>query len=233
MFLMVDGVDGSGKGTIVSMLQDALERRGKRIVNLVPIMQKGRFPETKDWTDADVILTTEPMYAGAGAALRGPLLQDPVYDARTVAMAFAVDREIHYRRIVIPARAEGRIVISERGLVSSLVYQIAAGLDEREILALPGNALALAHAPDILVLTRLDVDTALLRLQARVDKQDNSYFEKRPMLIELIERYADPSLEKIFSDAGTRTILIDTSGSMETLRTTCVERILPLLLADS
>lgn len=229
MFLMIDGIDGSGKGTIVSCLSDAVRETGKTIADLPAIMKQGRFPEEKDWIDADVIITTEPTYAGVGAVLRAELLRDASYDPRTVAAAFAVDREMHYRRVIIPARAAHKYIIAERGVSSSLAYQVTAGLPEADILAFAGNMLAMEHAPDFLVLADIDAETAIARLAARAGKQDDSYFERAPFLRTLAARYKNPAYRALFAHRDTTIIDLSTAGTVEETRERCKKILLPII----
>lgn len=228
---MVDGIDGSGKGTIVSCLSEALRAAGKSVADLPTIMKQGRFPETRDWDNADALITTEPTYAWIGAVLRAELLRDASYDPRTVAAAFSVDREIHYRHVIIPACAAKKCVISERGVSSSLAYQVAAGLPEADVLAFAGNALAMEHAPDFLVLADIDAETAIARLAARSGKQDDSYFERAPFLRNLAARYKDPSYRALFETRGTTIIDLSTAGTVEETRERCKKILLPLVLS--
>jgi dTMP kinase len=231
MFLMIDGIDGSGKGTIVSCLREALQEAGKNVADLPAIMKQGRFPEEKDWRDADVVVTTEPTYAGVGAVLRTELLRDASYDPGTVAAAFSVDREMHYRRVIIPACAAKKCIISERGISSSLAYQVTAGLPEADVLAFAGNALAMEHAPDFLVLADIDPETAIARLAARAGKQDDSYFERAPFLRTLAARYRDPAYRTLFEARGTTLIDLSTAGTIEETRERCKKTLLSLILS--
>ncbi len=219
MFIIIDGIDGSGKGTITDYFADLLRKNGKQVVDLRGLMREtGRYPAADDWLAADAVVTTEPTYARVGLAIREELLRDQAYAPETVAEAFAVDREIHYRRVVIPARAAGKIVISERGISSSLAYQVAAGVPEATILALPGNRLALENAPDYLALAALDAATAVARLAARAGKTDDSYFEKQAFLELMATRYASPEFRRIFESRGARILEIPTVGNLEDTR---------------
>lgn len=219
MFIIIDGIDGSGKGTITDYFVDLLRESGKKVADLRSLMREtGRYPEAADWRAADAVVTTEPTYARVGLAIREELLRDPAYTPETVAEAFAVDREIHYRRVVIPARAAGKIVISERGISSSLAYQVVAGVPEAAVLALPGNRLALENAPDCLALAALDAATAVARLAARAGKADDSYFEKQPFLDLMEARYASAEFRRLFESRGARILEIPTAGSLEDTR---------------
>jgi dTMP kinase len=157
------------------------------------------------------------------------LLRDASYDPRTVAAAFSVDREIHYRRVIIPACAAKKCVISERGVSSSLAYQVTAGLPETDVLAFAGNTLAMEHAPDYLVLADIDPETAIARLAARAGKQDDSYFERAPFLRALATRYRSHAYRALFQSRGVKIIDLSTAGTIEETRERCKKILLPLI----
>ncbi|TAL18993.1 hypothetical protein EPN90_05020 [Patescibacteria group bacterium] len=230
MFVIIDGIDGSGKGVIVECLAAALREQGRDVFDARAAMRReGRVPGAEDIGGADAVVTTEPAYAWAGLALREELLRNPAYDPLTVAQAFAVDREIHYRRVILPSSAADKLIISERGISGSLAYQVVAGIPEEKILALPGNRLALENPPDLLVLAQLDAETALKRLAARAGKDDGSYYERRPFLEELAVRYRDPAFREIFQSRGTRVIEISTEGTLADTEARARTLLLPLL----
>jgi len=231
MFMVVDGIDGSGKGTIVACLKRSLAAKGLKVVDIGEATKSaGSLPGADYWADADIVVTAEPTYAGAGAALRSELLRDDTYDPLTVAHAFAVDREIHFRRVVIPALQAGKTVISERGISSSLAYQVMMGLPEETVRELPGNRLALENAPDYLVLAELDAETAVERLAARSGKRDDSYFERKPILEKLAGRYRDPDFIALFESRGTEIVHLSTAGEIKDTEARCEEGLVPLIL---
>jgi dTMP kinase len=230
MFMVVDGIDGSGKGTIVAWLKQALSEAGRRTADIGELCRgTGRFPGPEAWRDAAVVVTVEPTYLWCGAGIREELARDPAYDPLTVAEVFAADREIHFRKLIIPARAAGKRIISERGVSSSICYQVAAGVPEDVVLGLPGNRLALENAPDCLVLAEVDPATAVARLAARSGKDDGSYFERRPFLEKLADRYRDPAFRSIFESRGTRIVSLSTEGGLADTAARCREILLPLL----
>lgn len=230
MFAIFDGIDGSGKATLVNWTADMFVQHRKTVVDLRKIMtEEKRFPSPKDWMCVDVVITTEPTYTHAGAALREYLLKNPAYNPLTVAHAFSVDREMHYREIILPALAEGKHILSERGVTSSLAYQVTAGLDEKVIASLPGNALALTHAPNFLIYAQLSAKTAVERLAKRTGKQDNAYFEKQSFLERLAARYDDPTFRSLLTSRGAKWVDVSTEGTLESTKDLHIRTISPLL----
>lgn len=227
--MIVDGIDGSGKGTVVGYLKQALSARGMKAVDLGALEREtGAYPKREDWDGDDLIVTLEPTWAMIGLGIRQVLVKDPSYDPLTVAHAFSADREIHYREVVIPARAAGKTIVSERGISSSLAYQVSAGVSEEALLSLPGNRLALENAPDFLAIADVDPAIAIERLKARSGKTDDSYFERLPFLERLAARYRDPAFAAIFESRGTKVVRLSTAGALAETERRVDEELLPI-----
>lgn len=223
--VIIDGIDGSGKSTIRDALRDFFSAGGKRVLDVPSIWrERGDYPTSEEIAAADVVCTAEPSTVWVGKAIRAEIIRtDSAFSNRSTAQAFGLDREIHYRKVVLPSRAAGKIVIQDRGVSSSIAYQ--AGREDvslEEVLAIPGNALALEHSPDLLVLATLSVDTALSRLAARAGKHDDSRFERRADLEALAERYAAAWFREVFTAGGTRIAELSTEPDMAAVRAASV-----------
>ena len=105
-FISLEGGEGVGKSTQVQALARALEDRG------IP-----------------VLVTREPGGSGGAEAIRELLLQgdDSRWGARAEALLFAAARADHVEKTIRPALEEGRWVLSDRFVDSSLAYQGGAG----------------------------------------------------------------------------------------------------------
>lgn len=107
IFICIEGLDGSGKTTHAHRLVRNLKKKG-----------------------FDAVYTTEPSRGEFGKFIRASVLQGKRRVPRVVeAFLFAVDRVDHLEKDVKPALDEGKIVVSDRCVYSSLAYQGAAGLD--------------------------------------------------------------------------------------------------------
>jgi len=117
-FIAVEGVDGSGKSGVVRRLVAGLQARGH-----------------------DVVGTREPGGTPQGEALRGLLLagEDAAWEPRAELLLMTAARVQHVARVVLPAVAAGRVVVSDRYAGSTLAYQ-GAGRGMSEALILELNA---------------------------------------------------------------------------------------------
>ena len=138
IFICIEGLDGSGKTTHAYRLVRNLQKKG-----------------------FDAVYTTEPSRGELGKFIRTSILQGKKRVPRVVeALLFAVDRVEHLEKMVKPALKEGKIVISDRCVYSSLAYQGAAGLDlewieEINRMALPPDLALYIDVPPEVVVKRI------------------------------------------------------------------------------
>jgi len=145
LFVVFEGGDGSGKSTQLGLLRDHLEGLG-----------------------LPVVVTREPGGTSAGERIRAVLL-DPAsagLNDRAEALLYAAARAQHVAEVIEPALAAGKVVICDRFIDSSIVYQGAGrGLGEYRIEELnlwaTGDIVA-----DLIVLLDLSVDEGLRRAGA-------------------------------------------------------------------
>ncbi len=212
-FVMVDGLDGSGKGTIVDGLSEWAERMALKVLDIRKYCRENNsFPPQGDVDAADVILSSEPTFCYVGKAIREELVRanGRQYSAVSLAQAFALDREILYKSVIIPAVKAGKYVFQERGLISSLVYQpVQERIQVSELLKLPGNRLALQNSPSLLIIARVRPETVIKRLGLR-QKKDNSIFDNLAFQRKLEERYTSEWLRNLFEQHGSKVEYLDT-----------------------
>lgn len=212
-FVMVDGLDGSGKGTIVDGLAEWAEKKAMKTLDIRSYCsEKNDFPSEAELNDAEVIISCEPSFCYVGKAIRDELVRanGRQYSAWSLAQAFSLDREILYRRVIIPAMKAGKYVFQERGLTSSLVYQpVQEHIQLSELLRLPGNKLAMQNAPSLLLIAKVSPETVLKRLGLRA-KKDNSIFDNLSFQRKLHERYLSDWLRNLFEQHGSKVEYIDT-----------------------
>lgn len=215
-FIMIDGIAGSGKSTIIRAIQTWMESSQQRIWRLSDWTEI-EPPRFENISDFDVYFTYEPSRTWIGRAIRYELSrEDQPYGGEELAHAFSLDREIMYRRLIIPALKAGKTIVQDRGVSTSLVYQpiMYESLSLEMVMKLPGNKLALEYPPSALILTKLSAQTAYERMNGRQD-DSKGVFGQLEFLKKLEQRFAEPWLKELFESRDTIVHELDTSGTPE------------------
>lgn len=159
LFLVFEGGEGSGKSTQMEILRQFLVDRGKKVV-----------------------VTHEPGGTQIGERLRKVLL-DPASSTmspKTEALLYAADRAQHVSEVIMPALAEGAIVICDRYVDSSIAYQgLVRGLGADEIGGLNRWGTE-GLTPDLVFLLDVDAEQGLERggITDRIE-QEGADFHRR------------------------------------------------------
>lgn len=166
MFIAIEGIDGSGKGTHAKLLNKWLKDKGY-----------------------DTFLTSEPTNGVVGRVLRRAL-KDGVLDSKTEALLFAADRSEHVKEI-IPKLEGGKVVVSERYIYSSIAYQGASGVSIDWI----KEVNRFAPMPDCTIFLDISPEIGLKRIGSkgslRSSVRGQEYFEKRDFLTKVRDIYID------------------------------------------
>jgi dTMP kinase len=148
-FIVFEGVEGAGKGTQIELAREWLEARG-----------------------VEVVVTREPGGTPLGERLRQILLAHETghVEPKTEALLFAASRAQHVATVIRPALAEGKVVMCDRYIDSSVAYQgWARGLGEQDVLTL--NVWATQGLfPDLVLLLHLEPEAGLLRSLEEPDR---------------------------------------------------------------
>ncbi len=101
-FLSIEGLDGSGKGTQIGLLSDAIDRYG-----------------------FELVLSREPGGCPISEKLRDIILDknNAEMDDITEALLYAAARAQHVREVIRPAVAAGKVILCDRFVDSSVAYQ--------------------------------------------------------------------------------------------------------------
>ena len=219
MFIMLDGIDGSGKNTVIDTWKEYLS--GKAVFDLGDYCRAtDHYPEISELKSYDFIFSEEPTPLGAGKLVREELMQKNTnYPQIALAHAFSLDRLVLYKKILLPILKQEKCVIQGRGISSSLAYQplYDQKLNYKIISQLPGNKLALENRPDYLIILDTDPKNAIKRLANRI-KKDNNIFEKLSFLQKLSHAYHSQSFQKYFTRRGTKIVYLNGNAEIDIMK---------------
>jgi thymidylate kinase len=205
-FLVVDGLTGSGKSTIIRAVKKWSEACGHKVFDLEAwCLEHQTIPRFEDVAKFDTYFTFEPTKAWTGSAIREEMSRtDQPYSGLELAHAFSLDRLTLYRRLILPARAAGKTIIQDRSFTSSIIYQpvMPNGPTLEQLLALPGNTLALENSPDALIITNLPPEKAKERLEARA-LENKGVFQELELLRKIHERFQADWFRQLLEKHGT------------------------------
>ncbi len=149
-FITLEGIDGAGKSTQARALGAWAESEGRKVV-----------------------LTREPGGSAGAEEIRRLLVEGAPdrWSGETETLLFTAARRDHLERVITPALAAGKVVISDRFADSTRVYQGAARGELREFVdAL--HTLAIGREPDLTLILDMDPEVALARGLARASGED-------------------------------------------------------------
>ena len=211
--VIVDGMDASGKSVILGSLESWAKSYSMKILNLERYYEEKKcFPTEKEIEEHEVIVSAEPSPFYVGRAIKEELIlpSERAYSALSIAQAFALDREILYKKIIIPALKMGKFVFQDRGIATSFVYQPIQGrIPLDELMRLPGNRLAMEYAPELLILTKVSSDVVMRRIEER--NKARTIFENLLFQRKIEERYGSVWLRQLFENSKSTVAYLDTN----------------------
>jgi len=154
-FITIDGIDGAGSSTQTKLLVDKLIELGYNSVG-----------------------TKEPNPNGPIEPIIRSIIKGPCISPELEALLFAADRIYHVEFFIKPWLKEGKIVVSDRYLESSIAYQTSQGLDEDWILLINKKAII----PDISIILDVDPEISLKRKTILIDRYERIEFLKKVRL---------------------------------------------------
>ncbi|MDX8047512.1 dTMP kinase [Gracilibacillus sp. S3-1-1] len=152
MFITFEGGEGAGKTTILHRLAQRLTDEGYQVIQ-----------------------TREPGGIPIAENIRNIILakHNTMMDARTEALLYAAARRQHLIEKVQPALAEGKIVLCDRFIDSSLAYQGAArGLGVEEVFQINQFAIG-EQMPDLTLFFDIKPEEGLKRINKNADREQN------------------------------------------------------------
>jgi len=189
-FITLEGVDGSGKSTQAKLLKEALEAEGH-----------------------SVVLTREPGGSPGAEEIRSLVLEGEPdrWSAETEILLFTAARRDHLERTILPALAAGTIVICDRFVDSTRVYQGLTRGDLRDVVD-KLHALMIGREADLTLLFDMDPKLGLARAKARQTTEER--FEDMGLEMQLAMRQGFLALAK---GAPERFAVIDAGRDIEAI----------------
>ena len=174
-----EGLDGSGKSTQLRLLAAALSHLGY-----------------------DVVATREPTDGPFGRRLRQLLTSRNQCNPDEELRLFIEDRREHVAKLIKPALAAGKTVLTDRYYLSTAAYQGALGHDPETILR---ENEAFAPLPDLVFFLHIPVATGIARITGGRGEQLND-FEKEDSLRQVQKVFSEISRPFIRIIDGSRSI---------------------------
>jgi dTMP kinase len=158
-FITLEGGEGAGKSTQITLLAEALRPLGR-----------------------DVVMTREPGGSPGAEAIRGLILTGGFdFSSVTEALLFSAARRDHLEKTVRPALARGAIVVCDRFSDSTRAYQGASGqVDPAIITALEQIAVETTR-PDLTLILDVPAALGLERATARRGQAAADRFEREAL----------------------------------------------------
>ncbi|MSO92710.1 MAG: dTMP kinase [Rhodospirillales bacterium] len=191
-FITLEGGEGAGKSTHLAALAPRLRAAG-----------------------LEVVVTREPGGTPGAEEIRRLLVEGPVarWEPETEALLHYAARMEHVAKVIRPALAAGRWVISDRFADSTLAYQgYGHGLDRAWIARLDALMLG-GFRPDLTVILDLPVKTGLARAAAR-RKGGNRYEQMARVFHARVRK----GFRAIARREPKRCVLIDASRDLDAVR---------------
>jgi dTMP kinase len=157
IFITFEGGEGAGKSTQIRRLADRLRRRGH-----------------------DVLVTREPGGSPGAEAVRYVLLSGMAesFGVRMEAILFAAARNDHVEEVIRPALESGAIVLCDRFVDSSRVYQGVTGNLEPDYIEALQRIATNGVMPDLTFILDLPAEVGLGRARKRGGNEAPDRFER-------------------------------------------------------
>lgn len=205
LLITIEGGEGAGKTSTVHELGERLKSEGHK-----------------------VLITREPGGLPTGEAIRSVLLGHEGMNLETLSqvLLFSAARLEHLEKKVLPALAEGYIVLLDRYYDSTLVYQgIVGGYDFKRIKDIT-NLVIGGAVPDKTYILDIEVEHAQNRLAQREGEQ--TWFDKQPKAYH--ERVRNGFLHlAMLPENAERIEVVDASASLEVVTEDVYRRVQQLL----
>lgn len=165
-FIVLEGLDGAGLSTQSVLLENHLKLRGLK-----------------------TMLTKEPTNGLLGGIIKASLKGEWKTSYKSLQLLFCADRAHHLENEIEPALLDGRIVISDRYLFSTLAYGYASNVNYKWLRYINLNF----RLPDLAILLDVTADTSLSRISG--GRSNLELFEHKEKLSKVRQAYLHAAKE--------------------------------------
>lgn len=200
-FITIEGNEGAGKSTIAVMMLDYLRTKG-----------------------LDVVATREPGGIAIAEQIRAIVLDNgnTAMDGRTEALLYAAARRQHFVEKIVPTLEQGKTILCDRFIDSSLAYQgFARGLGIDEVMSI--NAFAIEGGfPDLTIYLDVDPEVGIQRIHAhgnreinRLDLESLAFHHRvREGYLEALARFPN-RIVRVDANPGTEDVFAAVAGVLD------------------
>ncbi|KAB3531808.1 dTMP kinase [Alkaliphilus serpentinus] len=175
-FITIEGLDGAGKSTQINYMKSYLEKKGFK-----------------------VLLTREPGGTNIGEKIRDIVLDKAhaEMDSVTEALLYAASRAQHVSQVIMPALTRGEIVLCDRFVDSSMVYQGRGRNLGFDAVKAVNDFATRGLEPNLTLLFNINPDTSLKRINERgpgdrlEEEKPQFHFSVHKAYMDLAQRFTN------------------------------------------
>ncbi len=209
LIISFEGPDGAGKTTVLE--------------HLLPLL--------REKTDRNIITTREPGGVEIAEKIRDVILDvnHTSMDDKTELLLYMAARRQHYVEKVLPALSEGKVVLIDRFIDSSVAYQGAGrGLDT-EVISWLNDFATDSRKPDLTLYFDVDSETGLARIAKNAEREINRLDLEK---LDMHQRVRQGYLELAEQETD-RIVTIDASQNFDAVVASATVEILKCLEAEA